>query len=231
MTHSPPSVAVVAHGQPGDPGPQQARIEALARQVGQHLPGRTVLGATLACSASLSRLGSVTTVYPLFMAEGWFTRSELPRRLAAVGATQVQVLRPLGLDPALPAIGLRLAQRAAVTAGLVPAAATLVVVGHGSGKSRGSAQATQAFADAVAAADVFAGVTTAFIEEPPFLPDLRLSGPAVCLPFLATEAGHATGDIPDGWRAAGACGPIAPPVGCAPEVPALIARSIAAAVA
>lgn len=223
-----PIVAIVAHGQPGDPAPLQAQVEALAARVGVLLPGVRTLGATLADAASLRRLAGVRLVYPLFMAEGWFTRSEMPRRLGLAGVEGFEVLRPLGLDPGLPAVGARLADEVAEAAGIDPATARLVIVGHGSKGARASAEATRTFAAALTPLADFAEVTCAFIEEAPFLSDLPPGPASVCLPFLATEAGHATGDVPGGWAAAGTPGPIAPPVGLAPEVPALIARSIAA---
>lgn len=222
--------AIVAHGQPGDPAPLQAQIEALAARVAPLMPEARIVGATLADPASLARLRGVEAVYPLFMAEGWFTRSELPRRLGLAGVTGFRVLRPLGLDPGLPPVGARLARETAAGAGIDPAAARLVIVGHGSRGARASAEATRAFAAAVAPLAGFSTTECAFIEEAPFLPDLPPGPPAVCLPFLATEAGHATGDIPDGWAAAGSPGPIAPPVGLADEVPGLIAAALRAAV-
>ncbi|WP_195759884.1 CbiX/SirB N-terminal domain-containing protein [Paracoccus sp. S-4012] len=223
--------AIIAHGQPGNPAPMQAQIDDLAVRVAGELGGGWVVhGATLACGCSIRRAARASVVYPLFMAEGWFTQSEMPKRLQMAGADGYAMLRPLGLDPALPAIGLRLAREAAEGAGLDPAVTRLIVVGHGSaGKSRGSAEATRAFADEIAGTGAFATVECAFIEEPPFLHDLDGSTPAVCLPFFATPAEHTTEDIPEGLAAAGAPGPIAPPVGVAAEIPALIAAALRAA--
>ncbi len=225
--------AIVAHGQPGDPAPLQAQIEALAARVAALLPGWRVDGATLADADSLSRLRGVDVILPLFMADGWFTRSEMPRRLKRAGVEGARILPPFGADPALPAIGLHLAVRAARAAGIDPARATLVVAGHGSSKSTASADATRDFAALVATQTVgqggFARVLTGFIEEPPFLRDVTVDGPAVCLPFFATLASHTTQDIPDDWATAGNTGPIAPPVGLADEVPALLAAALRAA--
>ncbi|AXC49686.1 cobalamin biosynthesis protein CbiX [Paracoccus suum] len=215
-------VAIIAHGQPGEPAPLQAAVEALATKVAKLLPGWRIRGATLADAASMAALGRVQLVYPLFMSEGWFTRTELPRRLRAVGAEKARVLRPLGLDPALPAIGAQLARAAAT--GLDPPHTRLVVVGHGSGgPSRASAEATRAFADAVAPLAGFASTRIALIEEAPLLTELYPVAPSVCLPFFATAAGHVTQDIPAAWVDAG---PIAPAVGTAPQVPALIAAAL-----
>lgn len=219
--------AIVAHGQPGDPAPLQAQVAALAVRVAALLPGWRVDGATLADPDSLIRLRGVSIILPLFMSDGWFTRSELPRRLKQAGVTGARILPPFGANPALAAVGVRLAVEAARAAGIDPADATLVVAGHGSSKSSASADATRDFATQVAGHGRFARVVTGFIEEPPFLRDVALDGAAICLPFFATRASHTTQDIPDDWAATGNDGPIAPPVGLAFEVPGLLAAALA----
>ena len=225
---APPFAAIVAHGQPGDPGALQPELEALAARVQALMPGWIVRGATLACRRSLSALEGVQLVFPQFMADGWFVRSETPRRLAEAGVDGARLIAPLGLDPELPAIGARIAQDAARRAGLDPARATLVVVGHGSKGSRASANSTRAFADALPDRAGFAAVTPAFIEEAPFLDDVVPDGPAVCLPFFATNGGHTIEDIPQGWRGHG---PIAPPIGMNDAIPDLIAAALRTAAA
>ena len=225
---APPFAAIVAHGQPGDPGALQPELEALAARVQALMPGWIVRGATLACRRSLSALEGVQLVFPQFMADGWFVRSETPRRLAEAGVDGARLIAPLGLDPELPAIGARIAQDAARRAGIDPARATLVVVGHGSKGSRASANSTRAFAEALPDGAGFAHVTTAFIEEAPFLDDVVPEGPAVCLPFFATNGGHTIEDIPQGWRGHG---PIAPPIGMNDAIPDLIAAALRTAAA
>lgn len=219
-------VAVIAHGQPGDPGVLQPALEALGAQVAAEL-GEPVAGATLACPRSLAALSGVRLVFPLFMAGGFFVRTEIPRRLAAAGVDGYRVLPPLGQDPALPALGAALAECAAADAGIDPTAAALVVVGHGSSKSSASADATRAFAAALGVP--FGRVLTAFLEEPPFLGELTLAGPAVCLPFFATNGSHTTDDIPAAWDTLGEPGPIAPAIGTTAAIPALIAAAVRAA--
>ena len=223
-----PVAAILAHGQPGDPGALQPELEALAAQVQALLPGWCIHGATLACKRSLAALHGVGLVYPHFMADGWFVRSETPRRLALAGIEGLRLTAPFGLDPGLPALGAALARQTAAAEGIDPATATLVVVGHGSGKSRAPARVTREFAKALAPAAGFAAVTVGFIEEPPFLAEVVPEGPAVCLPFFATGGEHVTDDIPQGWRG---YGPIAPPIGSTAGVAALIATTLRAAMA
>ncbi|MDO5622020.1 MAG: CbiX/SirB N-terminal domain-containing protein [Paracoccus sp. (in: a-proteobacteria)] len=223
--------AIIAHGQPGNPAPLQADLEALAAQVQALLPEARVIGATLACPCSLNRAQGAQVVYPLFMAGGWFTRSELPRRLHAAGAADWVQLAPLGQDDALPAIGRRLALEQAAKAGIRPAKARLIVAGHGSSKSDLSATATRAFADQIAAFGDFARVETGFLEQAPWLSEVlddpqHRPQPAICLPFFATAASHASDDIPELVMQAQARIALCPPVGTNAEVPALIAAAL-----
>lgn len=228
--------ALVAHGQPAAPAPQQRAIEALAAAVEAHLPPEwEVNGATLACPESLRVAADAALIFPLFMADGWFTQTELPRRLAAAAAENGapvgqggRVLTPFGLHPALPALAGAAARAAAVAAGIDPAEATLVLAAHGSGKSPRSAEVTEGFAAALRAEGAFGAVVTGYIEQAPFIADAaRLTGPALCLPFFATTANHVTQDLPEALAEAGFTGPVLPPLGALPEIPALIAATLA----
>lgn len=222
-------IAIVAHGQPGDPGPLQRYVADLAARVDALLPDLCVRGATLACTDSLSQIVTTRLIYPLFMADGWFTQTEMPRRLHAAGVHPAMVADPLGLDPDLPAIGLKVALDAAAMAGLTPADTTLIVAGHGSGRGEAAANACRRFADAIARQGRFARVVTGFIEQQPWLADVaRLPGPCLCLPFFATAAVHVTHDIPAAMDKAGMTGPVTPPLGLDPDIAALIARRLSA---
>lgn len=222
-------ILIVAHGQPGNPGPQQAAVEALAARV-SNLLGQTVEGATLAAPGALERAaGPKALVYPLFMAGGWFTTSELPRRLQLAGAVDAQILPPFGSDQGLPQVALSLMRQACRDAGFALDQASVLLAGHGSGRSRIPAQATRAFADMLA--PHVARITCGFIEEAPFIADAAqgLGPDSLCLPFFATEAEHVTDDLPTALRQAGFQGITLPPLGLAPEVPAMIANALKAA--
>lgn len=223
---------IVSHGQPGDPDPQQRAIETLAAQVLALLPGAQIRGATLAKPGALDRVVDNTTlIYPMFMAEGWFTSSELPRRLTQAGAGQARVLPPFGSDPRLPDLCRRLTYEAAAAKGWTTAETTLLIAGHGSGRSRAPARAAWALAEALSAD--FAQTTCGFIEEAPFLADAAKTLPerALCLPFFAISAEHVTDDIPQALAGAKFQGVLLPPVSTAPEVPQLIAATLAATIA
>lgn len=220
-----PRALIVAHGQPGDPAPQQAAIEALAARI--PLPGVTIRGATLAMPGALDGADDAMLVYPLFMAAGWFTRSELPRRLALAGAPKARILPPFGADPGLSALARRLLSQAAAAQGWALDETHVLLAAHGSGRSRAPAEAARKMAADLAPLTVTCG----FIEEPPRLAEAARALPArtLCLPLFATSAGHVTDDLPQALAEAGFRGITLPPIGLAPEVPAMIAASIRAA--
>ncbi|MFT4012496.1 MAG: cobalamin biosynthesis protein CbiX [Paracoccus sp. (in: a-proteobacteria)] len=224
-----PKALIVAHGQPGDPGPQQQAVQALATQVAARLPQARIRGATLAMPGALDIADDGTLIYPMFMAAGWFTRTELPRRLAQAGAPQARILPPFGSDPGLPALCLALLAQAAQAQGWSLNETHLLIAAHGSGRSHAPAEATRAMARTLA--PHLAAITCGFIEEPPFLRDAARALPAraLCLPLFATGAEHVTDDLPQALAQAGFQGISLPPVGLAAEVPAMIATSIRAA--
>lgn len=224
-----PEVLIVAHGQPGDPGPQQAAVEDLAAKVAARLSGIRVRGATLAMPGALDVARNDHLVYPMFMAEGWFTRSELPRRLALCGADQARVLPPFGSDPGLPDLCLGMLAAAASDQGWSLPRTHVLIAAHGSGRSRAPASAAQAMAGALT--PHCARTSCGFIEEAPFLADAARDLPAqsLCLPLFATRAEHVTDDLPAALAKAGFAGRVLQPVGMSPTVPAMIAKTVSAA--
>lgn len=224
----PRDALIVAHGAPADPAPQEVVLQALAAATAPHLPpGWHIRGATLAAEGALeTALQGLTDplIYPFFMAEGFFTGTLLPRRLAEAGATSAQQIAPFGIDPALPALMARVALAAADKA---PSATNLLVAAHGSKVSRTSADSTHAMVAHLGPLTGFNSILAGFVEEAPFLADqARALGAGICLPFFALEAGHVIGDIPEAMEEAGFQGPILPPIGQHPEVPALIAAAL-----
>ena len=233
MDTPPRAALIVAHGSPADPFPQEAALKALAVRVAMRLPGWRIAGTTLAAEGALeqalSRLDR-PLVYPFFMAEGWFTRTTLPRRLAAAGAGALHQLPAFGTDPALPALMARVATDAARAAHLDPARTTLLLAAHGSKVARASAEITETMAARLRAATPFARVVTGYVEEPPFLADAaRGLGPALCLPFFALRAGHVAQDVPEALAEAGFEGPLLPAIGEHADAAALIAAALARA--
>lgn len=217
-------VLIIAHGQPSDPRTLAAEVEALADRVAA-AAGRPVAAATLAepgvLAAAVARLGPQGLVYPLFMAGGWFTRVNLPRRLAEAGGAGWQVLEPMGCDPAIHDLAVTLAREAG--------GQSVVLAAHGSGRSPVPSDIAGHVAGRIAA-ELGVQAEAAFIDQPPRLADLRGHGPgAVCLPFFAAGGGHVTQDIPAALAEAGFAGRLLPALGLDTRVPGIIAAAITAA--
>jgi len=222
---------IVAHGQPGAPGPAQAEIARLAGKVAALLPGWQVRGATLAMPGALDEALAAALapplVYPLFMSAGWFTTKALPERLDGRAGP---ILMPLGCEPALAGLAAQAIKEAAREQGWPTEQVTLILAAHGSGRSRNPARVSEAFAQALADQLPLAAIRVGFIEQAPRLAEAaRAAGPtAFCLPFFAAGGGHVRADIPEALAKAGFGGVLLEPLGLRPEIPALIAKSLAA---
>lgn len=227
------SALIVAHGQPSDPEPAEADLARLAGAVAAHLPGWQVGAATLAApgalKAALAALGT-PVIFPHFMADGWFIRSLLPRRLAEAGHGGLEILTPFGLLPETRDLTARIARDAAAREGWTEAETTLILAAHGSGRSPFPAEAARMIAASVAAATGFAAVRTGFIEEPPELSDVArgCGRKTLCLPLFAARWGHVVDDIPAALAEAGFAGRLLEPVGTHADAPAIIARAVGA---
>lgn len=219
---------IVAHGQPSNPDPQQAAIEELAARVAV-LSERKIIGATLAQPDALDDAVAKmpdAMIYPMFMAAGWFTGTELPRRVTKAGGDDATILRPFGCHPALPDLCRRAVRDAAEASAWNPQQVTLLLIAHGSQRARASAEGTEEMAEVLRPR--FGRVLTGFIEEAPFLRDAaRDLGPrAIALPLFATRAEHVTDDIPDALAQAGFAGTCLPPIGLSSEVPGMISGAL-----
>jgi len=225
---------IVAHGQPSAPEGPEAAIAAFAAAVAAHLPGWQVRGATLAApgalAAAVAGLGPAPVVYPLFMADGWFTGTHLPRRLAEAGAPGARRTPAFGLDPGLPGLLAAAAREAIAAEGWTEAGTAVLLAAHGAPRVRRPRMAAEAAAHAMTARGRFRAVVTGFVDEAPSIADSAraLAGPAICLPFFAMRAGHVTSDLPEGLAEGGFAGPLLAPIGTHAGVPAMAARASAA---
>ncbi|MEZ5780001.1 MAG: CbiX/SirB N-terminal domain-containing protein [Paracoccaceae bacterium] len=228
------SALIIAHGQPSEPGPPEAEMAALARAVAAHLPGWQIGSATLAAPDALRialQSSDKPSIFPFFMADGWFIRSLLPRRLAEADEPDLPVLTPFGLLAETAALAVTVARDAAAAQGWTEAETTLVLAAHGSGRSPRPAASAHRIADVFAAESGFKTIRTGFIEQRPVLADAaRGSGAkSLCLPLFVARWGHVVADIPAALAEAGFAGHLLDPLGVHPEVPAIIARAIGAA--
>jgi len=218
---------IVAHGQPSDPGQAEADLARLADGVALHLPGWRVGSATLAApgavEAAVARLGA-PVVFPFFMADGWFTQQELPRRL---GNPALTILPPFGRMAAAATLAGQAARTAVIGRGWTVDDAVVVLAAHGSGRSRAPAEAARAVQTALAGLG-FSEVRLGFIEEAPSLQEVAAGAGerAVCLPLFVARWGHVVTDIPAALAAAGFRGPCLAPLGTRPEVAGIIAGAL-----
>jgi sirohydrochlorin ferrochelatase len=226
-----PLAVIVSHGQPSDPAPPEATLAALAAEVAAHLPGWTVRSATLAQPGALAAAcagADCPVVYPLFMADGWFTRTHLPARLAEAGAIAPLVLAPFGMDPAVQELTVQLVREALARG---QGHEGVLLAAHGSFRSAAPADVARAVAGRIAAETGLAPVVPAFIDQEPRIAEAaRDFGPgSICLPFFAAAGDHVSSDLPEALAEAGFRGQVLSAVGLDPRVPPLIAQALRAA--
>ena len=224
-----PSVLIVAHGSPSDPGPQETFVTGIAARV-QTLTGQNVRGATLAMSGAIKAAVSGfkdPVVYPLFMADGWFVSTHLPKRLKGAGLARWHMATSLGMDPGLPALALARLSHEIAKHDLPVGGTHLVLAAHGSPSDPRPARATKVFADAMAKSNLFRRVQVGFVDEEPSLETAaQVDGPALVLPFFAARAGHVLMDLPKALDRAGFTGPVLDPIGTWDTIPDLIANAL-----
>ena len=220
---------IVAHGQPSDPEPAEEALAALTARVQRHLPELRLGSASLAhggaFETALEALRPDGLVYPLFMANGWFVRTALRRR---IGDTPCRVLPPLGLDADLPAVAMDVIEQALEAEKLQPEDTQILLAAHGSARGKAAAEAAHDFAIALNRLNPNLAISTGFVEQAPFLPDLapEIKAPCLCLPFFAMEGGHMKEDIREGLADAHFPGQILPALGMSDGIAALIASAL-----
>jgi len=229
-----PQALIVAHGQPSSPDQAEASLAEFAAQVQTHAKGYSIGSATLAApnalEAVLEASADLAVIYPLFMTKGWFVTQALPKRL---GAAQVQILEPFGLDPSLPTLAAEAIQALAARNGWSVSDLEVVLAAHGSGRSRNPAAVTRDFGHALQARLGCKDLKVGFVEEEPTIEHAAHATDkyAICLPFFAAQGGHADEDVPTALRAANFQGEHMPVLGAFSAVPELIAQSIVKALA
>jgi sirohydrochlorin ferrochelatase len=166
-------------------------------------------------------------VYPHFMADGWFTTEELPRRLREAEAGGFDILPPFGLDPAVLELCQRRADEIARAEGFAHGEPGLLLAAHGSPSDpRPGAGALEVMRH-LAWSGAFREVRVGFIDQAPYLADAAsIEPPVLCLPFFASLAGHMEADVPQALAKARFPGPIMAPIGTDAEVPSIIAAAL-----
>jgi len=173
-------------------------------------------------------------VYPVFMSGGYFVRTVIPSRIAPLSLScPLRMLEPLGLDPALPGLLLRRALRTAGEAGIAPSDANLLIAAHGSKIGRASAETAEDIAAQLRAGAPFLDVSTAFIEEQPFIADSlrKAEKPTIVAGLFSGDGMHGHDDVARAMRSASVPCAYTRPIGSDPEVTALIEAAILRALA
>ena len=169
-------------------------------------------------------------VFPLFMANGYFVKTVLAQQLAdARLPVPVITMPPLGALPGLPALIRKQALQTTEKNNwpYPPDQCRLLVVGHGSSKSRASAEATQAVTSSLARKKDFAAIECCFLEEPPFLSGALQSSPlpTILTGFFSSDGMHGAHDIPEAIRKTQAEACYTGAIGTHASVPSLIVEA------
>lgn len=163
---------------------------------------REVLGLAQFCDV---------TAVPLFVSEGYFTGTVIPRelglewrgRVPPEGVTEVlegrrvHYTRPYGVHPAM--AGVIRARAAEVCPEWSAADTALIVLGHGTGRDAQSQQAIEAAAAALRGTGEFAEVAALYLDQEPRVerwPELVGAPRVVIVPFFASEGWHTQETIP-----------------------------------
>jgi sirohydrochlorin ferrochelatase len=224
---------IVSHGQPSNSQAGEDQLSALVARIKPVLPGWDLRSATMATpnalEDALEEFSGVPYVFPLFMADGWFTNTALPVRLRH---RKVHQLSPLGVHPGLPHKTFKLLKLEAENRGWSFNSCDIMIAAHGSATGSAAAECALYFAKRLRRLTPFKKkVHTGFLAQTPFLSEVaRVSTPrTLLLPFLAGLGSHLTDDIPQALKEGEFRGVLLPSVGEAEFLPGLIAHSLKSA--
>lgn len=148
-------------------------------------------------------------VVPNMTANGYITNHKLPNALGLTGRVterigphgrqRIILTEPLGTHPLVARIIANRIKGVMAQLNLDRDETALVLIGHGSTKSRGSFTRTESVANELSTFDLEISTVTAYLEEAPFVKDWRELTDAetvVFSPFLISDGFHASQDIP-----------------------------------
>lgn len=134
-----------------------------------------------------------------FLAEGYYTNKVIPQKLNLKEKDlEVEYLKPIGLDESIQDVIMDLAYRA--MGDWKPEETTLMLLGHGSTKSKTSKDTLLEHIEALLEKTDFAQIDDLWLEEPPFIKDWRdvvKSKQVLFIPYLIADGQHGGWDIPE----------------------------------
>lgn len=156
------------------------------------------------------------TVIPMFISEGYFTETVIPRELGlghqgpvpaggiarVLGGRTVRYTLPYGVHPAMSDVILARAREVLPSADVTDAAlqdTALIVLGHGTTRNENSSRVIRQNADLLRQSGHFAEVHALFLDEAPRVgswPEMVKSPRVVVVPFFASEGWHTLETIP-----------------------------------
>ena len=152
------------------------------------------------------------TVIPMFISEGYFTETVIPRELGlghqgrvpaggvarSIGGKTVRYTLPYGVHPAMSEVILARARE--VLPEYDPQETALVIIGHGTTRNENSNRVIFENAARVRASGLYSEVHALFLDEEPRLSGWRervAAKTVVMVPFFASEGWHTLETIPD----------------------------------
>ena len=142
-------------------------------------------------------------VVPVFISEGYFTQTVIPRELELHGRMTVRAGKeiyycdPVGSHPRMTEVLLHRARQ--VAAKVPPQQTSLFIVGHGTDLNDNSAKAAKEQAARIRATGEYAQVVSSYMEEPPLISDwhqISQQPNVVIVPFFIADGLHSFQDIP-----------------------------------
>lgn len=207
------ALLIAAHGSPGSREGRTSTRKLTHTIAGFDLFGEVAAGflSEKPFAVDVLRKFDAAEIYivPNMTTNGYITTHKLPQALSLTGKVtesigpqgrqRIILTEPVGTHPLVSRIIANRIKGVISERALDPSQTALVVVGHGSTKSRESFARTQSVADELSAFGIKVNTVTAYLEEAPFVKDWRgLTDAQTVLfaPFLISDGLHASQDIP-----------------------------------
>ena len=160
-------------------------------------------------------------IVPLLMARG-FIHAAIGSRIPA--HLHPCMTPPLGEHPGLP----QFVRARAIALSPAPGRSTLLLIGHGTTKHQGADKIVLAHAR-LAENWGFARVRTAFLDAPPFLPDVvsEICDETVAIGYFMDPGPHGVDDVRDALAPLGVGATYSGPLGTEPDIRSIIAGLVA----